>query len=83
MSAAETRTLNPVYPDLDRTILSLGFGYEGPFFSIWDRKEMGRISVDVFFQYARAKKTTSSLLPVELTYDGNRWVLGIGVGFIF
>jgi long-subunit fatty acid transport protein len=81
-SAVETSDLNPVYPDLDRTVMSLGFGYEGPFYSIWDRKEMGQFLVDVFFQYAWAKKRTASPPAVELTYEGNRWILGISVGFI-
>jgi len=82
-SAVKAGDLNPVYPDLDRTVLSLGFGHEGPFYSIWDRKEMGQISADVYFQYIWAKKTTSSLSPVEMTYQGDRWILGVGVGFIF
>jgi long-subunit fatty acid transport protein len=81
-SAVETSDLNPVYPDLERTIMSLGFGYEGPFYSIWDRKEMGQFLIDVFFQYAWAKKRTASPPSVELTYEGNRWILGISVGFI-
>lgn len=81
-SAVEAPDLNAAYPDFGRTIMSLGFGYQGPFFSIWDRKQMGEIAVDLFFQYAWAKKRASLPPGVELTFAGNRWLLGINLEFI-
>jgi len=81
-STVAASDLNPVYPDLGRTILTLGFGYQGPFYSIWDRREMGRFSIDTFFQFAWAKSTTASPPSIELTYGGHRWALGISVEFI-
>lgn len=62
--------------------VTLGFGYEGPFYSIWDRKEMGQFLIDVYFQYAWAKTRTASPPAIELTYGGNRRILGISVGFM-
>jgi hypothetical protein len=43
---------------------------------------MGEIAVDLFFQYAWAKKRASLPPGVELTFAGNRWLLGINLEFI-
>jgi long-chain fatty acid transport protein len=75
---------SPVYPDLDRNIYSFGFGYEGPLFSIWgDDEKVSDLSFDLFLRYASATPGQSAFPGYEMTYDSNRLVVGVGVGFIF
>jgi len=76
--------LNPILPDLGRNILSLGLGYKGPMFDIfdWDQK-IGGLSFDVFFQYVFSESRTSSLSGLPISYEGNQWIIGFGVGFNF
>jgi long-chain fatty acid transport protein len=75
---------SPVYPDLDRNIYSFGFGYEGPLFSIWSNDEkVSDLSFDLFVRYASATPGQSAFPGYEMTYDSNRLVVGVGVGFIF
>ena len=79
---ADTRT--PVYPDLDRTLYSLGFGYEGPVFSIYDDTErVSDLSFDLFVRYASAKAGESVFPGLDLSFGSNRVVFGVGVGFAF
>jgi long-chain fatty acid transport protein len=74
----------PVYPDLDRDNYSVGFGYQGPLFAIWDTTEkVSELSFDVFLRYAAAKPGASTFSGLELTYDSKRLTFGIGAGFIF
>lgn len=74
----------PVYPDLERNIYSLGFGYEGPLFSVYGGDErVSDLSFDLFIRYASAAPGASSVPGFEMTYDSNRLVAGVGVGFIF
>ena len=76
------RTL--VYPDLERNIYSLGFGYEGPLFSIYGGDErVSDLSFDIFVRYAAAVPGPSTYPGYELTYTSDRIVFGVGVGFIF
>lgn len=76
------RTL--VYPDLERNIYSLGFGYEGPLFSIYGGDErVSDLSFDIFVRYAAAVPGPSTYPGYELTYTSKRVVFGVGVGFIF
>jgi long-chain fatty acid transport protein len=83
-SSVDEADRTPVYPDLDRSVYSLGFGYEGPLFSIWgDGERVSDLSFDVFVRYASAAPGPSTLPGFEMTYDSNRFVFGIGAGFIF
>ncbi len=75
--------LTPVCPDLDRNIYSLGFGYEGPVFSIWDNEKVSDLSFDVFVRYAAGERTLSTLPGYELAFSSRRLVAGVGVGFTF
>jgi long-chain fatty acid transport protein len=76
------RTL--VYPDLERNVYSLGFGYEGPLFSIYGGDErVSDLSFDIFVRYAAAVPGPSTYPGYELTYTSDRIVFGVGVGFIF
>jgi long-chain fatty acid transport protein len=74
----------PVYPDLDRGYYSVGFGYEGPLFAIWDSTErVSDLSFDVFLRYAAATPGGSDFPGLELTYGSKRLMFGIGAGFVF
>jgi len=74
----------PVYPDLDRNIYSLGFGYEGPLFSVWgDGERVSDLSFDLFVRYAAAVPSTSSFPGYEMTYGSRRIVFGVGAGLAF
>jgi long-subunit fatty acid transport protein len=74
----------PVYPDLDRDYYSIGFGYEGPLFAIWDNTErVSDLSFDVFLRYASASPGASAFPGLELTYGSKRLMFGIGAGFVF
>jgi long-chain fatty acid transport protein len=75
--------LTPVDPDLDQNIVSLGFGYEGPIFSVFNDKQIGELSFDVFIRYGFSKKGTSTVPGHELIYSAESWVGGVGVGFNF
>ncbi len=83
-SSVEAAGRNPIYPDPDLNVYSLGFGYEGPLFSIWDEeKTVSQLSFDLFVRYASADESPSSLPGLEMTYGAKRWAAGVGVGFIF
>jgi hypothetical protein len=83
-SSVEPADRSPVYPDLDRNSYSLGGGYEGPIFSIYDTEEaVGQLSLDLFIRYSAAEESPSTLPGLELNYGAKRWTAGIGVGFIF
>ena len=83
-SAVDAAGLTPLYPDLERNIFSMGAGYEGPLFSIWDEDEsISMLSFDLFLRYATAAGATSTLPGLEMTYASSRWAAGVGVGFIF
>ena len=74
----------PLYPDPAFSIYSLGAGYEGPLFAIWDsEKAVSQLSLDVFVRYAVSDKVTSALTDPPLIYGANRFVAGVGVGLIF
>lgn len=79
---AET-SLHPAFPCLDRDVVSLGFGYEGDFFSMGTEDKLGQISFDVFAQYGFARKGTASLAGAEIVYQEKPWTVGVGVGAIF
>ena len=74
----------PVYPDLGRNIYTLGFGYEGPLFSVWgDGERVSDLSFDVFLRYASAAPGASTFPGFEMTYDSKRLVFGVGAGLVF
>lgn len=83
-SAVNGQMIHPVFPDLETNILSLGIGYNGPAFSIWDYEEsIGGISLDVYFQYGFSPNSTSELPEFPATYHASRWNVGLGIGFTF
>jgi long-chain fatty acid transport protein len=83
-SAVNGQMIHPVFPDLGTNILSFGFGYDGPAFSIWDYEEsIGGISLDVFFQYGFSPNSVSALPEFPATYRASRWNVGLGLGFTF
>jgi long-chain fatty acid transport protein len=83
-SSVDEADRTPVYPDLDRNYYSLGFGYEGPLFSIWgDGERVSDLSFDIFLRYASAVPGASAFPGLEMTYDSGRLTFGVGAGFIF
>jgi long-chain fatty acid transport protein len=83
-SSAATTDITPLYPDLARNVYSVGGGYEGPLFSIYDSDEaIGQLSLDIALRYSPASPATSTLPGMELAYASRRWSVGIGVGFDF
>ena len=70
-ASVEEAALTPVYPDLGRNVFSVGFGYEGPLFSIWGDEKVSDLSFDLFLRYAAAAAGTSAFPGYEMTYDSN------------
>ncbi len=83
-SSAPAGVVDPFNPDFDQSIVSLGLGYEGPFFSYWSGEKAGNLSFDLFFQYLFSGAALSSTAPgYDLVYDGDRWIVGLGFGLGF
>jgi long-chain fatty acid transport protein len=83
-SSVDAAGRTPVYPDLDRNVYSLGFGYEGPLFSIWGGDErISDLSFDVFVRYATGGPAPSAFPGFEMTYDSSRFSFGFGAGLVF
>lgn len=82
-SAVIDGAVHPIYPDLDRQIVSFGFGFEGPLFSIWNQKSMGELSLDLYVQYVMTEAQASSLPGFSFTFDNDHLVIGLGLGFNF
>jgi hypothetical protein len=75
--------LNPVNPDLDRNLISLGFGYDGPLLSITTDQKLSDLSFDVYVRYGFSKKEASAIPEAPLIYQAKPWDLGVGVGLFF
>ncbi|MFC2156257.1 OmpP1/FadL family transporter [Acidobacteriota bacterium] len=83
-SAVSDGATHLIYPDLDRKIITFGFGYEGPLFSIWKSDtSMSELSLDLFLQYVMTEAQTSSIPGYEFTFDNDHFVIGLGLGFNF
>jgi len=83
-SSVENRMIHPVFPDLDNNIISIGIGYDGPAFSIWDYSEsIGGLSLDAVLQYGFSPDSSSSLPDFPVNYRASRWNIGLGIGFSF
>jgi len=83
-SSVDEAGRTPVYPDLGRSIYSIGFGYEGPLFSVWgDGERVSDLSFDVFLRYASSAPGASTFPGFEMTYDSSRLVFGVGAGLVF
>ena len=79
-SAIPNQALSPINPDLDQQVFTLGLGYEGPLFSIWDYEEQGGFSFDVYLKYMMSEEKQSDLPGFKFVYDTDYWILGVGVG---
>jgi long-chain fatty acid transport protein len=83
-SSVDEAGRTPVYPDLDRNVYSLGFGYEGPLYSIrHNGQQVSDLSFDVFIRYATGGPAAAASPAPELTYNSSRLQFGFGVGFVF
>jgi len=80
-SAVDDEVVHPINPDLDHNVISLGFGYDGPLFSVWDDKKMADFTFDIFVQFMFSNTQASSLPGFGFSYDTDRFVVGIGLGF--
>ena len=79
-SPAGNANLNAVDPTPSLDIAAVGFGYEGPAFSVFNDEQVGELSFDVYFRYARSAGGKGTLPGFELTYRASRWEFGVGVG---
>ncbi len=83
-SSVDDAHLSPVYPDLSAHVYTLGFGFDGPVFSIFNEEErINDLSFDLFIRYSSAAGATSALPGFEIAYDADRFVFGVGVGLVF
>jgi len=80
LSPIDDKNLTPVLPILPRNVFSLGLGYDGPARSITDQSLIGNLTFDAFIQYVMHEERTSSYPGYPLTFGGNYWVFGVGVG---
>ncbi len=83
-SSVGAADLSPVYPDLSANAYTLGLGYDGPVFSIFDEDErINDLSFDLFLRYSSAARATSARPGLEIGYDAGRFTFGVGVGLVF
>jgi long-chain fatty acid transport protein len=80
-SPLDEKNLTPVLPFLPRNVVSFGVGYDGPARSIATQSLIGNITFDAYVQYVMLEERTSSYPGYPLTFGGNYWVFGFGVGF--
>ena len=80
-SPFDDKNLTPILPLLSRNVFSFGVGYDGPARSITNRSLIGNLTFDAYVQYVMFEEKTSSYPDHPLTFGGNYWVFGVGVGF--
>lgn len=74
-------TLNPVFPSLGRSVISVGFGYDGPIRAPLDERLIGFLSFDLYFQYVLSNKRSSPFSSGPVFYDADNWIVGVGIGW--
>jgi long-subunit fatty acid transport protein len=79
-SSVSDEYLNPFFPVLPRSVISVGAGYDGPVRTIYDQSLIGSLTFDVFIQYVMGESRTSTLPGYEYTYDSAFLIIGCGVG---
>jgi len=79
-SPAGSAQLNPVDPTPGLNIGSVGFGYEGPVFDVFNQRQVGELSFDVYLRYSRSALESGMIPGYALTYRSSRWEFGVGVG---
>lgn len=79
-SPLQAEHLTPILPLVSRSVISFGVGYDGPARSITDQSLIGNLTFDAYVQYVNLRERTSSYPGYPLTFGGNYWVFGIGVG---
>jgi long-chain fatty acid transport protein len=79
-SPFENKNLTPVLPLLPRNVISFGVGYDGPARSIVDQSFLANLTFDAYVQYVMLEEQTSSYPGYPLSFAGNYWVFGFGVG---
>jgi long-chain fatty acid transport protein len=77
---AEADMISPASISLDSGIISLGFGYEGPLFSLWSNEKISELSFDLYVQYVMGQEQASALPGMEVVFDSDHFVFGLGVG---
>ena len=79
-SAADADMISPASISLNRRVISLGFGYEGPLFSIWSNEKISELSFDLYGQYIMGQEQASALPGMDMVFDSDHFVIGISVG---
>ncbi len=64
-SSVDEAGRTPVYPDLDRNVYSLGFGYEGPLFSIWGTAKRSATSPSMCSSATRRRRPDRPRSPAS------------------
>jgi long-chain fatty acid transport protein len=72
--------LTPVLPLVSRSVISFGVGFDGPARSVADRSLIGNLTIDAYVHYVLLEERTSTYPGYPLTFGGNYWVFGFGVG---
>lgn len=72
--------VSPVSLSIDRSVISLGCGYEGALFSLWSNEKISELSFDVYARYIMGAQQESALFGQNLVFDSDFLVVGIGVG---
>jgi long-chain fatty acid transport protein len=80
-SPFDDKNLTSALPLLPRNVVAFGVGYDGPARSIADQRLIGNLTFDAYVQYVMLEERTSSYPGHPLTFGGNYWVFGLGVGF--
>ncbi len=80
LSPFDNKNLTPALPLLPRNVVAFGVGYDGPARSIADQSLIGNLTFDAYVQYVMLEERTSSYPGYPLTFGGNYWVFGLGVG---
>lgn len=74
-------TLNPVFPSFGRSVLSIGFGYDGPGWSPLDERQIGILSFDLYFQFVFSAQRSFPFPSGDVSYDTDNWIVGVGIGW--
>jgi len=73
MNGAGSAQLSPVDPTPSLDIGSVGFGYEGPVFDVFNNRQVGELSFDVYLRYSRSALESGMIPDYEMTYLARRW----------
>jgi long-chain fatty acid transport protein len=79
-SAVDADMISPICVSLDSGVVTLGFGYEGPLFSLWSNEKISELSFDIYAQYVLGGEKASTMPGMGYVYDSDYFVIGLGLG---